>query len=54
MPIRINSEWDVWIHPGDIIMGDADGVVCLPASLAGKVLELLPGLVAGTYLPDCF
>ena len=54
VPIQINSEWDVWIRPGDIIIGDADGVVCLPASLAVKVLEILPGLVAGMHLLDRF
>lgn len=30
---------DVQISPGDIIVGDADGVVCIPASRAKDVLE---------------
>jgi regulator of RNase E activity RraA len=47
VPIKVNSDWEVWIHPGDIIVADADGVVCLPPSLAPKVLEMIPRLVAG-------
>ncbi len=31
---------DVNINPGDIILGDADGVVVIPKSLENKVLEL--------------
>ena len=29
----------VGIYPGDIIMGDADGVVCIPAHLANEIAE---------------
>jgi Aldolase/RraA len=47
VPIQVNSDWEAWIHPGDIIVADADGVVCLPQSLAPKVLEMIPKLVAG-------
>jgi len=48
VPIRLNcAEHEIWIRPGDIIIGDADGVVCLPRSLASNVLEILPKLVAG-------
>jgi regulator of RNase E activity RraA len=48
-PVRLNLvEHEIWIRPGDIIIGDADGVVCLPQSLAGEVLALLPGLVSGS------
>ena len=37
--------------PGDIILGDVDGVVLLPRHLAADVLKLLPKLVAGiSYL----
>ena len=31
---------DLWIHPGDILVGDADGVVAVPPSLAEQVVEL--------------
>lgn len=55
VPIQVNSEWEIWIHPGDIIVADADGVVCLPQSLALKVLEMVPRLVAGiAYSPPTF
>ena len=48
VPVRLNGlERDIWLTPGDIIIGDADGVVCLPRDLAPKVLELLPRLVLG-------
>lgn len=40
----------MWIKPEDVIIGDADGVVCLPKSLIPKVLELLPKLIAGKFL----
>jgi regulator of RNase E activity RraA len=50
VPIQVNSDWEAWIHPGDIIVADADGVVCLPPSLAAKVLEIVPRLVAGIPL----
>jgi hypothetical protein len=41
---------EIWVQPGDIIIGDADGVVCLPHSLADRVITLLPALVAGAIL----
>jgi regulator of RNase E activity RraA len=31
---------DLWIHPGDIIVGDHDGVVIVPPSLVEKVVEI--------------
>jgi regulator of RNase E activity RraA len=34
------------INPGDYIIADLDGVVCLPAGLAEKVLDIIPGIVA--------
>lgn len=29
----------VGVYPGDIIMGDADGIVCIPAHLANEIAE---------------
>jgi regulator of RNase E activity RraA len=31
---------DLWIHPGDILVGDQDGVVVVPPSLVDKVVAL--------------
>ncbi|WP_313667133.1 RraA family protein [Atlantibacter sp.] len=31
---------DVTIHPGDLIVGDIDGVVCVPQAVVEQVLEL--------------
>lgn len=47
------TEWDVpvevggvEIHPGDILVGDADGVVCVPSEVALDVLEEAEGVVS--------
>lgn len=32
------------INPGDYIITDLNGVVCLPAELAEKVLEIVPSI----------
>ncbi|TKA80477.1 hypothetical protein B0A55_02314 [Friedmanniomyces simplex] len=45
-PVRLNSEdQDAVIHPGDILVGDMNGVVCIPQALAEKVLDLIPSQV---------
>ncbi|KAF4499240.1 ribonuclease e inhibitor rraa dimethylmenaquinone methyltransferase [Fusarium agapanthi] len=38
VPIRDGG--DLWINPGDILVGDADGVVCVPPSLIEQVVAL--------------
>jgi hypothetical protein len=54
-PVRLNlADHEIWIRSGDIIVGDADGVVCLPKSLAQTVLGLLPELVSGLHPREMF
>lgn len=36
LPVQIG---DVFVRPGDVIVGDADGAVCVPRELAEAVLE---------------
>ena len=31
---------DLWVHPGDILVGDENGVVVVPPSLLEQVIEL--------------
>ncbi|KAF5550747.1 ribonuclease e inhibitor rraa dimethylmenaquinone methyltransferase [Fusarium mexicanum] len=38
--VPILSGGDLWVNPGDIIVGDADGVVCVPPSLMEQVVAL--------------
>lgn len=46
MPVRLNNEdQEAVINPGDILVGDMNGVVCLPQSLAEKALELIQSQV---------
>jgi regulator of RNase E activity RraA len=41
VPIKLQSEdQEAWIHPNDYIIGDLNGVVCIPQALAGKVISL--------------
>ena len=50
VPVRLSSvDQDIWIRPGDIIIGDADGIACLPRSLAARVIEMVPKLVSGDF-----
>lgn len=46
MPVRLNSEeQEAIISPGDIIVADENGVVCIPQSLAEKALDLIQSQV---------
>jgi regulator of RNase E activity RraA len=40
------ADQEATFHPGDIQVGDLNGVVCIPKELVGQVLEILPGQVA--------
>lgn len=33
------------VHPGDVLIGDLNGVVCVPRDLASQALELTRSLV---------
>lgn len=47
VPVRLNSEdQEITIHPGDYLVGDLNGVVCLPKELAEKAVELMASQVA--------
>ena len=35
---------DATISPGDWIVGDLNGVICVPRTIAAKVVEFLPQL----------
>ena len=44
--MRLQSEGqDITIRPGDYLIGDLNGVVCLPSGLIEKVLALMPSQV---------
>ncbi|CZR52339.1 uncharacterized protein PAC_02216 [Phialocephala subalpina] len=38
--IPLQFKGDLWIHPGDILVGDHDGVVVVPPSLVDQVVAL--------------
>lgn len=43
MPVKLqDSELDVIIRPGDLIVADLNGVVCVPCELVEDVLTLVP------------
>jgi regulator of RNase E activity RraA len=42
VPVKLQSdEQDAVIRPGDYLIGDLNGVVCLPKDLAEKVIPLM-------------
>ena len=46
IPVRLQSQQqDAMISPGDYLIGDLNGVVCLPRHLAQKVIALIPSQV---------
>lgn len=45
-PVRFNSEdQDSYIYPGDILIADLNGVVCLPKGLAEQAIDLIASQV---------
>lgn len=38
MPLQFNN--DLWINPGDILVGDRNGVVVVPPSMMENVINL--------------
>lgn len=38
--VPLQFKGDLWINPGDVLVGDADGVVVVPPSLMEQVIEL--------------
>ncbi|EME38496.1 hypothetical protein DOTSEDRAFT_75880 [Dothistroma septosporum NZE10] len=45
-PVRFNSEdQECIIHPGDILIADLNGVVCLPKGLAEQAIDLIASQV---------
>lgn len=46
VPVQLNSpHYEAWINPGDYIVGDLNGVVCVPSKLARDVLDAVPKIV---------
>lgn len=43
LPVQVG---DVFVRPGDVILGDADGAVCVPRELAVTVLERAEAIIA--------
>lgn len=46
VPVRLTSDvQEAWVNPGDYIVADLNGVVCLPQELAERVLDMIPSIV---------
>lgn len=46
VPVRLNSEYqEAVVNPGDVIVGDLNGVVCIPADLVERCVELIQSQV---------
>ncbi|KAF7532984.1 hypothetical protein G7054_g7469 [Neopestalotiopsis clavispora] len=47
VPVSLQSSiQEATVQPGDFIIADQDGVVCLPAELAEKVLDVIPAIAS--------
>ena len=43
MPVKVDNEGEATtIYPGDYIVADLNGVVCIPAKLAEQAIKLIP------------
>ena len=40
LDIPLQFKGDLWIHPGDLIVGDKDGVVVVPPKLVDEVVKI--------------
>jgi len=40
LDIPLQFKGDLWIHPGDLLVGDKDGVVVVPPKLVDEVVEI--------------
>ncbi|RAO72789.1 uncharacterized protein BHQ10_008801 [Talaromyces amestolkiae] len=51
IPVKVqNNGQDTIVNPGDYIIADLNGVVCLPANLAEKAISLIPPQVKADEL----
>lgn len=51
VPVKLRTdEQDVTINPGDYIIGDLNGVVCLPQKLAEQTVNLLASQAEADHL----